>query len=165
MAFASPTGGNEGMEGMYDTKTYPVDRFSRPGGNLTGVSVLASVLGPKRSLELLLEIKSPGLPHRLSASLNSGEPNRTAHTRDFPSAATEDVAGHCRQQSLLTLPPHGSGPLRYAQPILCRHSPCPRRPGRECRDDGLGGTSEPLPGGATADALLVHARAVEQQRQ
>jgi len=40
---------------MYDTKTYPVDRFSRPGGNLAEVSVLASVLGPKRCLEILLE--------------------------------------------------------------------------------------------------------------
>jgi putative tryptophan/tyrosine transport system substrate-binding protein len=32
-----------------------VDSFSRPGGNLTGVSLLVSLLGPKRS-EVLLEL-------------------------------------------------------------------------------------------------------------
>jgi hypothetical protein len=34
----------------YETKTYPVDSFSRTGDNLTGVSVLASVPEPKRRL-------------------------------------------------------------------------------------------------------------------
>src|SRR6516225_5980740 len=43
------------VTGADPVKTGLVDSFSRPGGNLTGVSVLISILGPKR-LELLREL-------------------------------------------------------------------------------------------------------------
>jgi putative tryptophan/tyrosine transport system substrate-binding protein len=43
------------VTGVDPVKTGLVDSFSRPGGNLTGVFVLVSMLGPKR-LELLREV-------------------------------------------------------------------------------------------------------------
>jgi putative ABC transport system substrate-binding protein len=43
------------MTGADPVKTGLLDSFNRPGGNLTGVSVLVSMLGPKR-LELLREL-------------------------------------------------------------------------------------------------------------
>jgi len=43
------------VTGADPVKTGLVDSFSRPGGNLTGVSVLISILGPKR-LEFLSEL-------------------------------------------------------------------------------------------------------------
>jgi len=49
-----------------------VDSFSRPGGHLTGVSILVSVLGPKR-LELLLELVPAA--RTISLLVNPGNPN------------------------------------------------------------------------------------------
>jgi putative ABC transport system substrate-binding protein len=58
--------------GADPVKTGLVDSFSRPGGNLTGVFVLISMLGPKR-LELLREL----LPSTSTFALlvNPGNPN------------------------------------------------------------------------------------------
>jgi len=49
-----------------------VDSFNRPGGNLTGVSLLVSVLGPKR-LELLLEFVPAA--RKIFLLVNPGNPN------------------------------------------------------------------------------------------
>jgi putative ABC transport system substrate-binding protein len=58
--------------GADPVKTGLVDSFSRPGGNLTGVSVLISILGPKR-LEFLREL----LPSTSTIALlvNPNNPN------------------------------------------------------------------------------------------
>ena len=60
------------MTGADPVKTGLVDSFSRPGGNLTGVFVLVSMLGPKR-LELLREL----LPSTSTIALlvNPSNPN------------------------------------------------------------------------------------------
>jgi len=60
------------MTGADPIKTGLVDSFSRPGGNLTGVFILVSMLGPKR-LELLREL----LPSTSTIALlvNPSNPN------------------------------------------------------------------------------------------
>jgi putative ABC transport system substrate-binding protein len=60
------------MTGADPIKTGLVDSFSRPGGNLTGMLILVSMLGPKR-LELLREL----LPSTTTIALlvNSSNPN------------------------------------------------------------------------------------------
>jgi putative ABC transport system substrate-binding protein len=60
------------MTGADPVKTGLVDSFSRPGGNLTGVFILVSMLGPKR-LELLREL----LPSTTTIALlvNPSNPN------------------------------------------------------------------------------------------
>jgi putative tryptophan/tyrosine transport system substrate-binding protein len=60
------------MTGADPIKTGLVDSFSRPGGNLTGMFILVSMLGPKR-LELLREL----LPSTTTIALlvNSSNPN------------------------------------------------------------------------------------------
>ena len=60
------------MTGTDPVKTGLVDSFNRPGGNLTGVFVLVSMLGPKR-LELLREL----LPSTSTIALlvNPSNPN------------------------------------------------------------------------------------------
>ena len=60
------------VTGADPVKTGLVDSFSRPGGNLTGVTVLISILGPKR-LELLREL----LPSTSTIALlvNPSNPN------------------------------------------------------------------------------------------
>ncbi|HWX36903.1 MAG TPA: ABC transporter substrate-binding protein, partial [Steroidobacteraceae bacterium] len=61
-----------------------VDSFSRPGGNLTGVTYLISMLGPKR-LELLSEL----LPSTSTMALlvNPGNPNVGADAPETEAAA------------------------------------------------------------------------------
>jgi putative ABC transport system substrate-binding protein len=60
------------VTGADPVKTGLVDSFSRPGGNLTGVSVLISILGPKR-----LELQSELLPSASTFALlvNPSNPN------------------------------------------------------------------------------------------
>ena len=61
-----------------------VDSFSRPGGNLTGVSVLVSALGPKR-LELLLELVPTA--RTISLLINPSNPNVRADVPETQRAA------------------------------------------------------------------------------
>jgi putative tryptophan/tyrosine transport system substrate-binding protein len=70
--------------GADPVKTGLVDSISRPGGNLTGVSVLISTLGPKR-LELLHEL----LPSTSTMALlvNPGNPNVGADAPEAEAAA------------------------------------------------------------------------------
>jgi putative ABC transport system substrate-binding protein len=70
--------------GADPVKTGLVDSISRPGGNLTGVSVLISTLGPKR-FELLHEL----LPSTSTMALlvNPGNPNVGADAPEAEAAA------------------------------------------------------------------------------
>ena len=72
------------VTGADPVKTGLVDSFNRPGGNLTGVSVLISILGPKR-LELLREL----LPSASTIALlvNPSNPNVTADAPETEAAA------------------------------------------------------------------------------
>ena len=72
------------VTGADPVKTGLVDSFSRPGGNLTGVSVLTSILGPKR-LELLREL----LPSASTIALlvNPSNPNVAADAPETEAAA------------------------------------------------------------------------------
>ena len=72
------------LTGADPVKTGLVDSFSRPGGNLTGVSVLISILGPKR-LELLREL----LPSASTIALlvNPSNPNVAADAPETEAAA------------------------------------------------------------------------------
>ena len=72
------------ITGADPVKTGLVDSFSRPGGNLTGVSVLVSTLGPKR-LELLREL----LPSASAIALlaNPNNPNVGADAPETEAAA------------------------------------------------------------------------------
>jgi putative tryptophan/tyrosine transport system substrate-binding protein len=72
------------VTGADPVKTGLVDSFSRPGGNLTGVSILTSTLGPKR-LELLHEL----LPSTSTMALlvNPGTPNVGADAPETEAAA------------------------------------------------------------------------------
>src|SRR5215472_930862 len=72
-----------------------VDSFSRPGTNLTGVSILVSVLGPKR-LELLLELVPAA--RTISLLVNPGNPNIRTDVPETQRAA--EVLG--RQLEVLT---------------------------------------------------------------
>ena len=78
------------LTGGDPVKTGLVDSFNRPGGNLTGVSLLVSVLGPKR-LELLLELVPTA--RIISLLANPGNPNIRA---DVPEAqrAAESLGRH-----------------------------------------------------------------------
>jgi putative ABC transport system substrate-binding protein len=68
------------VTGADPVKTGLVDSFSRPGGNLTGVTLLISILGPKR-LELLREL----LPSTNTIALLVN-PNNSNVTTDAPAA-------------------------------------------------------------------------------
>ena len=70
--------------GADPVKTGLVDSFSRPGGNLTGVTFLISMLGPKR-LELLSEL----LPSTSTIALliNPNNPNAAADVPETEAAA------------------------------------------------------------------------------
>lgn len=72
------------VTGADPVKTGLVDSFNRPGGNLTGVSVLTSILGPKR-LELLREL----LPSTSTIALlvNPSNPNVAADAPETEAAA------------------------------------------------------------------------------
>ena len=72
------------VTGADPVKTGLVDSFSRPGGNLTGVTVLTSTLGPKR-LELLREL----LPSTSTFALlvNPSNPNVGADAPETQAAA------------------------------------------------------------------------------
>ena len=72
------------VTGADPVKTGLVDSFSRPGGNLTGVSVLISILGPKR-LELLREL----LPSASTIALlvNPSNPNVAVDATETEAAA------------------------------------------------------------------------------
>jgi len=61
-----------------------VASFSRPGGNLTGVSLMFNALGPKR-LGLLRDVISGGTA--ISALVNPKNPNTKADTDDLLKAA------------------------------------------------------------------------------
>jgi putative ABC transport system substrate-binding protein len=72
------------LTGADPVKTGLVDSFSRPGGNLTGVTLLVSMLGPKR-LELLREL----LPSISTIALlvNPSNPNVGADAPETEAAA------------------------------------------------------------------------------
>jgi putative ABC transport system substrate-binding protein len=72
------------MTGADPVKTGLVDSFSRPGGNLTGLTGLISILGPKR-LELLREL----LPSIFTIALliNPNNPNVGADAPETEAAA------------------------------------------------------------------------------
>jgi putative ABC transport system substrate-binding protein len=72
------------LTGADPVKTGLVDSFSRPGGNLTGMTVLISLLGPKR-LELLGEL----LPSTSTIALlaNPNNPNVGADAPETEAAA------------------------------------------------------------------------------
>jgi putative tryptophan/tyrosine transport system substrate-binding protein len=72
------------MTGADPVKIGLVDNFNRPGGNLTGVTVLISILGPKR-LELLREL----LPSTTTIALlaNPNNPNVVADAPETEAAA------------------------------------------------------------------------------
>jgi putative tryptophan/tyrosine transport system substrate-binding protein len=72
------------MTGADPVKMGLVDSFSRPGGNLTGVSVLVSVLGPKR-LELLVELVPTA--RIVFLIVNPGNPNVRADVPETQRAA------------------------------------------------------------------------------
>jgi putative tryptophan/tyrosine transport system substrate-binding protein len=70
--------------GADPVKTGLVDSFSRPGGNLTGVTYLISMVGPKR-LELLIEL----LPstNTIALLVNPNNPNVAADAPETEAAA------------------------------------------------------------------------------
>ena len=72
------------LTGADPVKTGLVDSLSRPGSNLTGVTILISILGPKR-LELLHEL----LPSTSTMALlvNPGNPNVGADAPETEAAA------------------------------------------------------------------------------
>jgi ABC-type uncharacterized transport system substrate-binding protein len=72
------------MTGADPVKTGLVDSFNRPGGNLTGVFLLVSMLGPKR-LELLREL----LPSigTIALLVNPNNPNVAADVPETEAAA------------------------------------------------------------------------------
>ena len=72
------------VTGADPVKTGLVDSFNRPGGNLTGLSILISILGPKR-LELLREL----LPSTSTIALlvNPSNPNVAADAPETEAAA------------------------------------------------------------------------------
>jgi putative ABC transport system substrate-binding protein len=72
------------MTGADPVKMGLVDSFNRPGGNLTGVSVLVSVLGPKR-LELLLELVPT--VRTIFLLINPSNPNVRADVPEIQRAA------------------------------------------------------------------------------
>lgn len=81
------TGGNPVRDGL-------VDRLSRPGGNATGVSLIAGELGPKR-LELMRELVPQAA--LIAVLKNSNNPTLAAELRDLEAAA------HTMGQKLLIL--------------------------------------------------------------
>jgi putative ABC transport system substrate-binding protein len=72
------------LTGADPVKTGLVDSFNRPGGNLTGVAILISTLGPKR-LELLSEL----LPSTSTIAflINPNNPNAAADVPETEAAA------------------------------------------------------------------------------
>jgi putative tryptophan/tyrosine transport system substrate-binding protein len=72
------------VTGADPVKTGLVDSLSRPGGNLTGVTALTSILGPKR-LELLREL----LPstNTIALLVNPNNPNARADVPEIEAAA------------------------------------------------------------------------------
>jgi putative ABC transport system substrate-binding protein len=72
------------MTGADPVKMGLVDSFNRPGGNLTGVSVLISILGPKR-VELLLELVPTA--RIISLLVNLVNPNVRADVPEMQRAA------------------------------------------------------------------------------
>ena len=86
------------MTGADPVKTGLVDSFSRPGGNLTGVFVLISMLGPKR-LELLHELLpsistfallvNPSNPNVVDASETEAAANAIGRRLQVLTASTE----------------------------------------------------------------------------
>jgi putative tryptophan/tyrosine transport system substrate-binding protein len=72
------------LTGADPVKTGLVNSFSRPGGNLTGVSLLVSLLGPKR-LEVLLELVPTA--RMISLLVNPENPNIRADIPEIQQAA------------------------------------------------------------------------------
>ena len=97
--------------GADPVKTGLVDSFSRPGGNLTGVTFLISMLGPKR-LELLSEL----LPSTSTFALlvNPNNPNVAA---DAPET---EAAANALGRRLEVLPASTEGDLEAAFTTIVR---------------------------------------------
>jgi len=139
------------MTGADPVKMGLVDSFSRPGGNLTGVSVLVSVLGPKR-LELLLEFVPTA--RTVLLLVNPANPNIRA---DVPEAqrAAETLGRHLevltasteneldaafmamKADALLVMPdPYFFGRCRRLVALTAQHAMPAIYPFRECVDIG-----------------------------
>jgi putative ABC transport system substrate-binding protein len=87
------------VTGADPVKTGLVDSFSRPGGNLTGVFILISMLGPKR-LEILRELLpsistlallvNPNNPNVVDAPETEAAANATGRRLEVLTASTEN---------------------------------------------------------------------------
>jgi putative ABC transport system substrate-binding protein len=128
-----------------------VDSFSRPGTNLTGVSILVSVLGPKR-LELLLELVPTA--RTVSLLVNPSNPNIRADIPETQQAA-EALGRHLevltassenefdpafatiKADALLVMPdPYFFGRCHQLVALAAQHALPAIYPFRECVDVG-----------------------------
>jgi putative tryptophan/tyrosine transport system substrate-binding protein len=139
------------MTGADPVKMGLVDSFNRPGGNLTGVSLLVSVLGPKR-LELLLELVPTA--RIVFLLVNPGNPNIRADVPEMQRAAETlerhlevltassenelDMAFATRKaDALLVMPdPYFFGRCHQLVALAARHAMPAIYPFRECIDIG-----------------------------
>jgi putative ABC transport system substrate-binding protein len=134
------------VTGADPVKTGLVDSFSRPGGNLTGVFVLISMLGPKR-LELLRELLpstttiallvNPSNPNVVDAPETEAAANAIGRRLEVLTASTEgdleaafttrppfsgrpSLTGHCGHCWTCSLPrPVAHDPTATSTRILC----------------------------------------------
>jgi len=128
-----------------------VESFSRPSGNLTGVSILVSILGPKR-LEHLLELVPTA--RTISLLVNPGNPNIRADVPETQRAAEvlgrrlevltastenelDSAFATIKADALLVMPdPYLRGRCHQLVALTARHAMPAIYPFRECVDIG-----------------------------